>query len=361
MTTPFLLRPRGQSGESLSSWRQRIAWANGFILFPVQRGTLRRTDPDIGLHTSNFDWLASLHGTTPEVLTAMSLRGLVGTVTADVESRRHPAWWVRARYGVSDRAYGSMFCAQCLREDNRPYFRLSWRLGINIACERHLLALLDRCIACGAPPWPAGCAGSERIHRDFTSFDRCWSCSARLAEQAQMRRNPVTWPGPEQIGSRLGFAVSHLEVYRALRAMCQLFLRKTTRNALLATGNWPKVGSLAEQGMLDANSVEYLTVEARWRLLEAGAWLLTDWPVNFLDAMSASGVARAHFCGSRHLHPNWVEATINSALAKQNRTVDESQVRAVVASLKEQGLRVTKIEIWRRLQWQGEIDPTWLE
>lgn len=40
------------------------------------------------------------------------------------------------------------FCAQCLHEDEVPYWRLSWRLATTVLCERHDLLLTQYCPSC---------------------------------------------------------------------------------------------------------------------------------------------------------------------------------------------------------------------
>jgi hypothetical protein len=50
-------------------------------------------------------------------------------------------------------------------------------------------------------------------------------------------------------------------------------------------------------------------------------------------------------------------AVVDERLAKQNRWVRKEDVLALVASLRAEGVRVTKAEIRRRLRWQGDIPP----
>ena len=78
----FLSRPSPLDGESLSSWRQRSGWRNGYRLYPTPDERARRVDSDIGLQTSVIVWLANSHSLPVEDLNRMTLNGYVGTAAS---------------------------------------------------------------------------------------------------------------------------------------------------------------------------------------------------------------------------------------------------------------------------------------
>lgn len=142
--------------------------------------------------------------------------------------------------------------------------------------------------------------------------------------------------------------------------MCQLFMRTNTRERLLSSGKWPKVEATFWSPSVLGNAVEHCCVADRHALIQAAEYLLSEWPRNFLGEMIESDISRSLFFGATHMHPPWIDDVINRNLAKQNRWVTEEDVRRVVASLQQEGVRLTKAEIWRRLNWWGRIDPKWL-
>jgi len=363
MSSLFLMRPRRLPDESLSSWRQRVGWANGYRLFPLRSGALRRSDPDLGLHLEDLRWVAATHGSTSADVTAMTFRGHAGALVSDVESRKHPPWWLRSRYGSSERSHGAMFCPVCLATDKVPYFRLSWRLGFNTACEQHGVHFLDSCRRCGAAPWPAACGGIEHLCSGFETLDRCWRCADRLSAQAastpRVSATPAAWLRRASLPAGLEHAPT-TELLSALRAVCQLFVRTKTRRLLAATGAWQPLSDRCEQEPMGANAVEHLPVLLRSSVIDAAVKLLDNWPEEFVQTSAACGITRAHFCGASHLHPIWMEQVINSRLAKQNRWVTQVDIRTAVADLRQQGLAVTKAAIRKRLAWQGDIEQHWL-
>ena len=71
----FLMTPRPEPEESLSSWRQRFGMANGFRLFPLAPGELRRSDPDVAPSDSTLEWLSQTHGVPVDKLVLMTAAG----------------------------------------------------------------------------------------------------------------------------------------------------------------------------------------------------------------------------------------------------------------------------------------------
>lgn len=293
----------------------------------------------------------------------MTFRSFCGVVAKSVESRRHAQWWLPARYGTSEAMVGAMFCPACLAHDAVPYFRLNWRIGFNVVCPQHGVEYIDHCRECGSRPWPAGCSGVQKISEAFSDMDRCWRCGARLSRQ--ITAPAVTLLEFDHWLSRgystiTGQTVPALEMFTGVRAICQLFLRARTRAMLFSTGSWPELERAFQRQSELPTMVERLCVEARHPLLRVALGMLHDWPTNFLRAVGEAGITRAHFNGTEQLNPSWLQSVIDTALARQNRWIQESDVRRIVMELRREGQRVTKAEIWRRLNWWGDIDPTWL-
>lgn len=358
MPSFFAARPLSQLGESLSSWRQRVGWCNGYRLFPIEAGRLRRVDPDTCIDVAELGWIAKRHGVSFDELLPMTLRGILGGIGAIVTSRHHVAWWLRPKYGVSKHASGSMFCPTCLA--TKPaYFRLDWRLGFNTVCPHHGTLYLGECPGCGALPWPAGCGNVRQLHDSFDTFARCWQCGVDLSA-IECARNGLNDPlAPLWEDSTLA-CFSHMEVLGAVRALAHLFLRTSPRRLLL---NSPSPQLRVARHIEDtgsARAIEEVPIETRFLLLQAAAELLQEWPKRFCEFADQHGLSRVHFSGSYHLHPKWFEDVVNGALAKQNRWVQMNDVVSTAKAIRNEGRRVTKAEIRKRLGgWQGVIPTHW--
>lgn len=357
----FLLRPPPIPGESLSSWRLRVGWANGYQLYPLEPGRLRRADPDRGLDLDDLFWIAQTHGQPLLRVSQMTQRFYLATAFDSLEPRRHPPWWLRARYGRDQRSYGPMFCPLCLAEDSIPYFRLSWRLSLNFMCPRHMIRLCDTCPHCGAAPWPSGCSIPTRLHSDFRCLSVCWDCGGDLRTAPRIAEAGTAIPDllPELSLNPSLAQFQIIEQLAALRAVCHVFIRRRSRESIDALDEWGQrvVGNLGEPG---GHALEYLDVSRRSVLIPAALELIEEFPERLVAFLHRSGVSRWHFCGSTHLHPAWFDAVVNTRLARQNRWVREHEVREVIQAERAAGRRATKAAIRRKLHWQGDIPTAWM-
>lgn len=355
----FLVRPIRFEGESLSSWRQRTAWANGFRLFPVPDGHLRRSDPDMGLNDLDLEWIAALHDTSNACCREMTLAGQVGRVIDHVSSRSQPRWWLRCRYGETGPHHGSMYCPKCLAEDERPYFRLSWRFAFNTACDRHGVLLADRCPQCGRPPWPSACGVGDRINPHFASLAHCPYCDASLTDTPQSC--PVSPARDDRASDNLSvvsgsFGANTIESLAALRSICHLFIRVRPRRAILASrSRWAVVANAASTACLQQNAIEHAPVEDRHLLVTAGLEICSKWPASFIAFAHDAGISRTHFNGSTSIQPPWMNTVIDDHLALQNRFITEELMRTTFNQLESSlGRRPYKYELRQALNWRGE-------
>ena len=157
-----------------------------------------------------------------------------------------------------------------------------------------------------------------------------------------------------------GVRIRTQDAFRGLRALCQLFLRRRSRSRIAGAAiRWRSLAGRLEESCPTARSVELLPVQLRQELITGARLLLADWPVTFVDFADRAGITREHFHPAYAHCPEWLSAVIDSRLARQNRWVGESDVRAIAAELKAAG-RLTKANIRETLKWQGDISDEWL-
>lgn len=358
-SSQFLVRPKDLVGESLSSWRQRVAWRNGYHLFPVPDERTRRSDPDVGENEEELQWVSDLHGVGRDTAERMTLRAYVGEVISHLTPRSQPRWWLRARYGMSSPTFGPMYCPGCLGTDPVPYFRLTWRLGFVTACPLHQAQLHDHCHQCGNAPWPSGCGIQGMVNPEFRSLRYCWHCGSDLATIPQMKQdaeNDITdWLGKDRVDiGRIN--VPCFEALGALRAVCQIFLRNRPRTCIERSGTqWAELASSLSEEAKRTQAVEQLQLEDRNRLVSAGLKVIRGWPDSFVDFADETGISRTHFNGAECLQPPWMTEVVNSRLARQNRSVTDVVLETTITALTRQLERnPTKTELRRHLVWQGE-------
>ena len=334
----FLSRPPPLDGESLSSWRQRSGWRNGYRLYPTPDERARRVDSDIGLQTSVIAWLANSHSLPVEDLNRMTLNGYVGRVVERLDLRDQPRWWLRARYGNSTRPYGPLFCPRCLETDEEAYFRLIWRFGFITSCMKHRCDLLDCCPSCNTAPWPSGLGVKGNLSERFTSFRNCWHCGFDLGTaKANLNSPALTERFLEGLNSGavlLGQgSVSILDALNSLWAASQIFLRKRSRDHLVASHSWQRNAQSVSQSAWNERTVEGLRVQDRRVLLDLAWDIIRNKEDSFAKFCKESDLKRFHFDGAMELQPAWMNAVIERELPTRLKPrVEESKILEFVGN-----------------------------
>lgn len=347
-------------GESLSSWRQRSAWRNGYTLFPVSSGSLRRVDPDIGLHASELEWLATGHDLDPSSLVPMTLAGQKGAVIDHLSSHSLPSWWLRGRVAGTNEKSGPMFCPVCLANDDKPFFRLHWRFGFVASCPIHCVEMLDRCPTCGDAVWPGGAGLPSRLSSAFVSFNHCWACGADLTDTGIATANStldalLLLAIRQRTMSVNGIERPTVEMLEALRAICHLFIRNRPRQIILKSkSKWSDVIQSLSPDSSGARTIELVGVSDR-RLIVGAAWgVLSNWPISFREFCGECNLLKWHFDGAYQLHPEWMNHEISINLARHNRSVTKVVLSQTFESMKEMlGRPPRKNELRERLAWKG--------
>lgn len=334
----FLSRPPPLDGESLSSWRQRSGWRNGYRLYPTPDERARRVDSDIGLQTAVIAWLANSHSLPVENLNRMTLNGYVGRVVERLDLRDQPRWWLRARYGNSTRPYGPLFCPRCLETDEEAYFRLIWRFGFITSCIKHRCDLLDCCPSCSRAPWPSGLGVKGNLSERFTSFRNCWHCGFDLGTaKANLNSAALTERFLEGLNSGavlLGQgSVSILDALNSLWAASQIFLRKRSRDHLVASHSWQRNVQSVSQSAWNERTVEGLRVQDRRVLLDLAWGIIRNKEESFAKFCKESDLKRFHFDGAMELQPAWMNAVIERELPTRLKPrVEESKILEFVGN-----------------------------
>lgn len=316
--TKLLIRPRALPGESLSSWRQRVGWENGYRLFPLSRGSLRRTDPDLGIADLDIGWVAALHDATEETCREMTLSGHVGRVINHIDPHSKPRWWIRCRQDKDCGHHGSMFCPLCLATDPEPYFRLGWRYAFSTVCSKHHTLLQDRCPRCGQPPWPSISRVAGRVSARYASLALCPYCdfnlsSVEIQDLASPNEADMVTTSPDQLISI--FNASQMEGLMAIRSICQLFLRPRSQRVLLESGTrWAGIVRAVTDQRPNVQVVDDACVAVRHLLVTVALDVCKDWPNSFLNFAIQTGITRSHFSGLTRSLPAWMNDVINESL-----------------------------------------------
>ncbi|WP_425551646.1 TniQ family protein [Burkholderia seminalis] len=164
----LLLAPDPISGESPSSWLQRLSLMHGVSTRTLLRsmGIRHVGDPDVDLTPHVYSTL--VQGTNVSEACVDHLAGIY----QHVSEKRYRGILLRD----DQRQPAYRFCPQCLAGDEVPFLRVSWRFSDWNICPEHHVRMCYRCATC-LSPFPA-----LRPPRRFYVPDlRCCSnCAADL-------------------------------------------------------------------------------------------------------------------------------------------------------------------------------------
>ena len=350
----FLARQTPITGESLSSWRQRSGLANGFRLFPLAPGELRRLDPDQAPDPLVVQWLASQFMRPVDVVARLTLKQLDGRLLKFGTGRACPRWVVPLHYSRRDEPYGAPFCPKCLAHDLEPHFRIRWRLALESTCRIHAVLLIDQCPSCGHPGWPASTTIPMLYGDEWRPVHICPLCSLdlrtapthRVSPDPFMKMTGELFEGSVALGADL--KVPAHEYAAALWAVCQLFVRTRSQRRIL------KVQSASADVARGLpvhlrHGPEYLPLRERHALVSEGHRLFSDWPSVFVSFCDAHDIAAEHLSADREQLPPWFLATIRAHVRRQARGITQLEVDFARQALMRKGEPINKSRLAKEL------------
>lgn len=347
----FLFRPRPLPDESISSWRQRTGFANGFWRFPTPSGNRSSADPDRLPSLDEQQWLSDQCGIAPATISGLSLEARLAQfqVREGLNSRLR---WILMLSHRSES--GPMFCPECLRADEQPYFRSHWRYAFLTECPIHQSPLLDRCPQCGHFVWPAAIKSLAK-QKPWRNLTDCPCCQYDL-KRAQVRADKIA-----SVSSRLWGMLSKNEVahefpfistlpafFDGLWVFSQLLLRRTGQRVLRNIPWEPDVEQ--KEGGNRPELVEGLVFSQRRKIVSCAYWLMEQWPDRFLTIAKAAGITKSSFIPTYANNPAWLIDTLDAELARHNKYITTGDVREAIESLRDDGRAVSKKAVRCRLE-----------
>lgn len=336
---PVHLKP--QKDELLSSWIVRLARAHGLKL---------HTFCDLAWRKKNIwnrdidkcaDWtltrvLSEKTATAVERVQNTLLSSYEGFLYEKHNPNGNTAWIMPIGvYHRTRRAFGMQFCPQCLKEDKEPYFRRKWRLAFVTCCERHGIALLDRCPVCQAPvafhrvaankPLSVctGCGFNYKLIKNTTAVSE-----ARRKDQGLLLRivknGWIKLPRHGCVYSHLYFVVLH-QLMKLISSSERVF---SAKNELV------KITGIPLPKINTCRSIEMLEVEARYSILANAIFLLKKWPYNLLKFCNAQGIKSSVLLKDMPALPFWYSDTIKKYLYSPSYHPTDEEIASVIQHLR---------------------------
>lgn len=323
LTAPLWpIRYKPYPDELLTSWLVRLAWGHGLkvqtfcnLVFGGQRQVWNR-DVDRLAPDWLVDELADRTGTPRQVAYDTTLRAYEGVLYPKFRAAGTLPWiQTLMMYHRRRQGYGLQFCPACLAEDEKPYYRKSWRVSFNTMCTRHRVMLHDRCPGCGAPVMFHRMEMGRGSFSEMGSMSGCHACGFPLADSPQ----EAIWGYDEDA---LDFQVAlcraiteqeaqsvDLDVMRVMHQLVRLMLTRyrivTLRQHVCRELQVIDLVEIAGRMYL-----ETMPLRERHHLVQLVSWLMVDLAGRLEAAWRAKALRYNHMEKDFEDAPNWYQETI---------------------------------------------------
>ncbi len=348
----FLITPKPQKNELLSSWLTRTAFAHGmslnqFITYYIRHEgcAMSRTDMDFQYKPKFLDAVSKKSKIALKTVQKLSLRSEEGYLFTCNKCLYPPA---QIRKLLDKRThFGLMFCPKCLAEDEHPYFRKEWRYLFYNACPKHKIYLQDRCGVCHNP------VKLRKMHiSDKVIF--CHNCQRDLSLTASTKVQNDCLKGLEAIqwfqeGLDKGYfliddkkvnSLSIFEIYTHLR-----YLIIKQKDIILSSFSMLERYKKLCKKLQHYNSKKCGPIYKDFLLTEIIYHLFQNFPYNLQKFAYENNLTHRTFVHGFKDIPFWYINTIDYIIPIQNtvgREITKNEVLAAINYLKKLGEKVTQ-------------------
>lgn len=305
--------PRIKTGESISSWLHRSAFANGMADHTYCRhlfGDRAVWNRDVD-HVVNREMLETAACATCERIERLAsgtLEAFDGMLSRQPMRGGHFPWILSLGvYHRTRRRHGQQYCAACLRRN--AWLPLNWRLAWTVCCTKHCCLLRDACPGCDAPfvfhrmslavPGRLDCpiCGTNVLRGDDIAVPQ----SLRRFQQRMTRGLKRGRVAVDETT-----AVPTPDYLMGLRMLARgVFNRKQLIGLQDVLPRRTRVIAPARPSM----NIEHWRLSDRAFALDVLRRLLIGWPHGFIAGCRRAGVYRARFDGREkgEVVPDWLQ------------------------------------------------------
>lgn len=341
--------------ETFSSWFRRVASANGLnarelYAFLMPGCQLAGYDLDRHACRNLLENLSAVSDLSLKRLHSMMLTKWDGIVAGSAGEKEKIWWLAPSGRNSRKRSFGQRICVECLAEDDKPYYRDTWRLGFISDCLVHEMKLIDRCFSCGEPVQILASAQIDHAHRT------CWKCASfyerdvfdqgttTIERDCQTALANVLTEHWVNLGDH-GY-VHSVVYFRILYILMRLLttgrLAKVLRYKIDEEPDAPDFGNLEAPR---AKEIEHLSPKFRSGLVARAWWLTLDWPHRLQSVLSRAEAVSGELFKGNKIYPFPLEAAIRENLTKSIDRAEDLEIEAAVKVLQHRGIKPTRLSV----------------
>jgi hypothetical protein len=352
----FLLHPRPQEDELLSSWLTRIAYEHNTnpptfinLYLPEWEGVLCDRDIDISADDKLLKILTFKSGFNYKTLYNLTLKSYEGYLFEHItpKSRNFFIQPIGNRY-IINRKYGLRYCPLCLKNGKFPYFRKKWRLSFSTACIRHKCFLTDRCSDCGS------LTILYKWHHD-SDFPHCYKCGLSFKETKPEYINPDSYglKAIKRLYKILDTGIFNFEnnyTYSFFFFTVLKYLTKVVYHSESNTGFLDH--EIMNKSIIHLNKkpkqnlIENVPLKEQYLLFSGLMKMFEDFPKYFIEFCNANGLLKTKLSKDMKYIPFWYKEIINT-FSREHNTISLEEIKSVIRYLEKRRIMVTKSRVGR--------------
>jgi hypothetical protein len=341
----FLLIPKPLPDEILSSWLARTAYAH--LTHP-------KTFMNMHFSTGKFNWRPNFDASvSDDILHIIEQKSTLSFETIYQMSLKSYESYLQESIipdGLNTFIVSQRFCPVCLREDQFPYYRRSWKVLFTTVCFKHHCYLYDRCPQCGS------LLKLANMYRNTLSFVFCHKCGfdLRMARKLTVPKTlDLAFKRMQRIRSILkrGYLVlNKIPIYSFLffEVFVQLAKLMLAYKKNDSIGHQPKIKNFAKRTRFTKTQpvIRELSIPQQVIILSAIIELFNHYPRNFDRFVKANILT--HWLLTKELKKIafWYENLLNKVAPQTCFTSDLLTVQEIQNAAKwlnTQGIIVNKI------------------
>ena len=345
----FLLIPKPLPDEILSSWLARTAYAH--LTHP-------KTFMNMHFSSGKFNWRPNFDASvTDDILHIIERKSALSFETIYQMSLKSYVSYLQESIipdGLNTFIIPQRFCPVCLREDQFPYYRRSWKVLFSTVCIKHHCYLYDRCPSCNT------LLKITHMYRNTLPFVFCHKCGFDLRKARKLTVSKIfdsAFKRMRRIHSILnrGYVVFNkipvysfffFEVFVQLAKLMLAYKKNESIDHEL------KIKEIAKRARLTKTQpvIRELSIPQQFIVLSAIMELFRHYPKNFDRFVKANTLT--HWLLTKELKKRafWYEKLLNDVAPQTCFTSDlltGQEVKNAIKWLKDQGKIVDKATLHR--------------
>lgn len=354
------LHPQPITGEILSSWMVRLAFANRYPLHTFYNkvlgyhGTIWNQDVDRHPDDSLIHLLSEYTGQPIIELRSMTLESYTGSLFEHIPHVGNSPWLTPlGLFHRTRKRPGMQFCPECLKGSRIPSYRRCWRLSIYTICDLHHCVLVDSCPLCHEPiAYHRHGIGRHKVVPEVESLFYCHLCGFDLRNTKQASLNWFDNNSLQELLLTTRYFEQGYWSCGELTPPCSILFFQGVKTLLTAIRG--RYGSRLREILYDTCGVEVVaadgSVHTEWEelsttdrsnLLLVTFWVLGNWPDRFIQLCKDAKFTRSRLAERVNELPYWLARVAEGSLDNRIYIPNDDEVISAGYYLQTRNIKVS--------------------